>query len=133
MIYPNGVAPKAALENFGTVSLSLYSLFQLMNGDTSVIDPIEEILVGKFLFAGFVVISTWAVLAILTAVVSEKMIASSDRFQEEEKQRKDEEKEKANKQALLELFRKDDPRGTKMINKSRWTEMVCDGPTRMEL
>merc|ERR1719506_733344 len=72
------------------------------------------------------VVSNWAVLAILTAVVSEKMIASSERFQEEEK-------EKANKQALLELFRKDDPRGTKMINKSRWREMVCDGPTRMEL
>jgi voltage-gated sodium channel len=80
MIYPSQQAPPEALEVFGTMGASLFSLFEMMNGDTEVINPIKDILFGKFMFAGFMVVANWAVLAILTAVVSENMISTSARF-----------------------------------------------------
>mmetsp|Transcript_107203 Transcript_107203/g.313478 ORF Transcript_107203/g.313478 Transcript_107203/m.313478 type:complete len:616 (-) Transcript_107203:170-2017(-) len=73
-----------AEEYFGTVPTSLFSLFKLMNGDTSVVEPITGTIVGQLLFAAFMVLSNWAVLAILTSVVSDNMMTSSARAAEED-------------------------------------------------
>merc|ERR1712176_47831 len=69
--------PRAAREAFATVPMSFYSLFKLMNGDTDVIEPLSDEsfgtpgCVGKLLFMFFMIISNWAILAILTSVVSD--------------------------------------------------------------
>merc|ERR1712232_673156 len=61
------IPPEANLY-FGTVAQSSFSLFKLMNGDTSVVEPITKDMKGRLLFVAFMVISNWAVLAILTSV-----------------------------------------------------------------
>merc|ERR1719174_3691762 len=53
--------PDQAMEVFGTMGASLFSLFEMMNGDTEVIQPIANVMAGKFLFAGFMVVANWAV------------------------------------------------------------------------
>merc|ERR1711981_622028 len=75
-------------EFFGSVSKSLFSLFKLMNGDTSVVEPICNNIAGQLLFAGFMVISNWAILAILTSVVSDNMISSSRKALEDDEARR---------------------------------------------
>jgi hypothetical protein len=126
MIYPDHNPPPEALTVFGTMTRSMFSLFELMNGDTSVIDPIKPLMIGKFLFAGFMVISNWAVLAILTAVVSENMIASSNRFAAEERQKQEDTEVNMSKAKLLQLFESNDPNKNGIITREEWSEMVND-------
>jgi len=133
LIYKHQEAPPAALEVFGSMGASLFSLFELMNGDTSVIEPIKTSIVGKFLFAAFMVISNWAVLAILTAVVSENMIATSSRFAEEEKQKIEDDDNRKSEERLLEIFGRGDPSKSGRISRVKWDEMINDGATRIEL
>jgi voltage-gated sodium channel len=133
LIYSDHNPPEEALEVFGSMGASLFSLFELMNGDTEVIDPIKSLMVGKFLFAAFMVISNWAVLAILTAVVSENMIATSSRFSEEERQRKSDEDYKKSEERLLEIFQSRDPENIGQISKRTWESLLTDGATRLEL
>merc|ERR1712050_146357 len=78
--------PVAAKEHFGSTARSLFSLFKLMNGDVSVAAPICSYALGQVLFASFMIVSNWAILAILTSVVSNNMIMSSNRAFEEDEQ-----------------------------------------------
>lgn len=133
MIYPDHEAPGEALERFGTMARSLFSLFELMNGDTSVIKSITDQMAGKFMFACFMVISNWAVLAILTAVVSENMIASSNRFSEEERERTELKNVESSKQRLLEIFEANDDNKNGSINREEFADMLNDEATFMEL
>jgi hypothetical protein len=133
MIYPDHNPPPEALTVFGTMTRSMFSLFELMNGDTSVIDPIKVLMIGKFLFAGFMVISNWAVLAILTAVVSENMIASSNRFAAEERQKQEDTNVNMSKAKLLELFESNDPNKNGVLTREEWSEMVNDAETCEQL
>jgi len=133
MIYPGGVAPPAAIEVFGTMSQSLFSLFELMNGDTGVIEPIETQLIGKILFAAFMIVANWAILAILTAVVSENMISTSNRLVAEEKQSREAANTKKQEDSLAELFMAKDPNKNGYISRTEWQEMIDDAATRLEL
>jgi len=133
LIYDSGEAPPEALAVFGTVSQSFFSLFELMNGDTSVIEPIKDLVVGRLVFAGFMVISNWAILAILTAVVSDQMISASNNYQEEEKRTNDDAAEKHNQTRLLEIFEDNDKDKNGMISKDEWKRMLDDRATMLEL
>jgi len=123
----------AAQEKFGYVLTSLFSLFELMNGDTSVIEPIKSLLVGRLLFAGFMVVSNWAILAILTAVVSENMMSASNKFLEEEDKRKEDEMEKKNHDRLKDIFRENDSNQNGDISKAEWSAMLNDKAILTEL
>lgn len=125
--------PPEALDYFGTVSKSLFSLFELMNGDTSVIEPIKDLVIGRLLFAAFMVISNWAILAILTAVVSDQMIAASNDYQEEEKKSNDAEEESKNMKRLLHIFEDNDHDMNGLISKDEWMGMLEDPSVCLEL
>lgn len=133
LIYDDQIAPPMALEMFGTVLLSLFSLFELMNGDTSVIEPIKHLMFGKLLFAGFMVISNWAILAILTAVVSENMMTASNKFLDEEEKRNEAEDELKNHNRLLDIFQDNDANHNGDISKEEWLAMLDDKTTLLEL
>merc|ERR1711933_453651 len=81
-----GDPPEEAVELFGTVPQSMFVLFKLMNDDQSVVDPILSSFAGRILFAVFMVLANWAILAILTSVVSDNMIAASMRSDQEDKE-----------------------------------------------
>merc|ERR1719478_168059 len=120
MIYGDEGPTQEALDVFGSVSQSLFSLFELMNGDTSVIEPIKHLVIGRLIFAAFMVISNWAILAILTAVVSDQMMSASNDFQEEESKNKADLEEKQNVERLLEIFEDFDKDKNGLITKSEW-------------
>jgi len=65
--------PHAGQVIFTSVTESMFYLFRLMNGLTP-IDPLISTAPLRLLYVGFFVVSNWAVLAILTAVVSDNMI-----------------------------------------------------------
>merc|ERR1712110_516390 len=67
---------------FQTVPGSMFSLFKLMNGDDDVVEFMEDSegfqkFFSQILFAVFLIMTNWAILAILTSVVSDNMILSS--------------------------------------------------------
>merc|ERR1712183_447331 len=70
--------------NFGSVRKSMLSLFLIMNGDTSPIENIVEVKLIRILFIMFMMVSNWAALAILTSVMSDHMIAASERCKDED-------------------------------------------------
>lgn len=63
---------------------AMFILFKTMNGDVSDVQPLFEVFpLMKAITAGFMVISTWSILSILTAVVSENMISASEEARED--------------------------------------------------
>lgn len=72
-----GDVPPAAESLYGSVSRTFLSLFKLMNDDQSVVQPIIGTVGGQFLFCGFMMVSNWLMLAILTSVVSDHMQEAS--------------------------------------------------------
>merc|ERR1712124_148722 len=71
------------MEPFSTVPDSMFMLFKIMSGeqtdrDAVVIDQLMGAAPGvRFVFVWFTVISSWTLLSILTAVVSDNMISTT--------------------------------------------------------
>mmetsp|Transcript_47749 Transcript_47749/g.134464 ORF Transcript_47749/g.134464 Transcript_47749/m.134464 type:complete len:236 (+) Transcript_47749:54-761(+) len=125
MIY-SGAAPDAVEENFGSVPRSLFSLFRLMNGDNNVAAAVCVTTSGKLLFVAFMVLANWAILAILTSVVSENMITSSNKVLEEEERKDSAARHQERVGRLRALFREIDTDGSGAISHTEWSEMLKD-------
>mmetsp|Transcript_70238 Transcript_70238/g.196892 ORF Transcript_70238/g.196892 Transcript_70238/m.196892 type:complete len:558 (-) Transcript_70238:26-1699(-) len=120
LIYENSEVPEEVQVNFGHVSTSLFSLFRLMNGDTDEVHQLFSSEVGKLLFVGFMVLSNWAILAILTSVVSDNMISTSRMVSEEEARKNRAEEYEKRVDRLQALFREIDSDGSGAISHSEW-------------
>ncbi|CAK8990872.1 Uncharacterized protein SCF082_LOCUS2423, partial [Durusdinium trenchii] len=67
--------PQAVVDIFPHVGESMFVLFKVMNADAQVLDPLFEYMqISKMITAYFMILANWAILAILTAVVSENLI-----------------------------------------------------------
>lgn len=68
--------PDAAKANFQNVPDSMFTLFVLMNGEEwpDVMPLLDACPSLKFMFVLFIIISTWALLSVMTGVVSDNMI-----------------------------------------------------------
>lgn len=132
-IYEDGKTPKDAQQIFDSVPRSLFSLFRLMNGDTTIVAPICANVVGQLLFIGFMVLSNWAILAILTSVVSDNMITASARtLGEDEDKKRQVDNDKAERR-LMTLFREIDTDGSGAISEREWEGLIEDPGLRHEL
>eukprot|EP00928_Gymnodinium_smaydae_P053836 TRINITY_DN37742_c0_g1_i1.p1 TRINITY_DN37742_c0_g1~~TRINITY_DN37742_c0_g1_i1.p1 ORF type:complete len:650 (-),score=99.35 TRINITY_DN37742_c0_g1_i1:128-2077(-) len=129
----SGTPPPEAEEFFGSVPASLFSLFKLMNGDTSVVEPITNTVSGQLLFAGFMVVSNWAVLAILTSVVSDNMIATSAKHTEETEAEEAHEEHLARINRLKVLFAELALNESGAIYEKEWVAMLEDPQKCKEL
>jgi len=126
LIYQGDEAPEEANEHFGSVPRSLFSLFRLMNGDTDVVQSVCTTISGKLLFVAFMVLANWAILAILTSVVSDNMIAASSKVLEEE-ECKDRARSHALKVSRLRaLFKEIDTDRSGAISHQEWNDMLQD-------
>jgi len=77
---PDEYAGDEAFENLPS---AMWVLFMTMNGDPSGLQTLFDVYPwAKLLCAIFMVISSWAILSILTAVVSENMINATERTEE---------------------------------------------------
>lgn len=78
-----GAVPKEA-KVFSSLMESFFILFKIMNSDLGDIQPLLKVFPPmKAATAGFMVLTTWSILSILTAVVSENMISASEEAREE--------------------------------------------------
>lgn len=91
-------------EHFNTVDSSMFYLFLIMNGEFAPAEAIFKYPWGQAVFYIWMVMSNWAILAILTSVVSDNMITSSRRFLDEDEQAKTAERRSLQDQRLCEIF-----------------------------
>mmetsp|Transcript_51240 Transcript_51240/g.166106 ORF Transcript_51240/g.166106 Transcript_51240/m.166106 type:complete len:752 (-) Transcript_51240:287-2542(-) len=132
LIY-GGEPPLDAVKSFGSVPRSLFSLFRLMNGDTDVVKSLTTTVVGQLLFAGFMVLANWAILAILTSVVSDNMISSSAKASEEDSQVEKAALHAQRMKRLRTLFREIDTDSSGTINEQEWHGLFKDAGLAHEL
>mmetsp|Transcript_93210 Transcript_93210/g.301392 ORF Transcript_93210/g.301392 Transcript_93210/m.301392 type:complete len:669 (-) Transcript_93210:4-2010(-) len=133
LMYGGAPIPKQGLENFGNVPTSLFSLFKLMNGDTEIVSAVTTTVFGQLLFAAFMVLANWAILAILTSVVSDNMISASARALEED-QESDKQAEYAQRMTRLRmLFKEIDTDGSGTISEKEWDQIFRDKGLASEL
>jgi len=118
---------------FGSVPKSMFSLFKLMNADTSVTAAMVHTSQGKLLSVGFIVLSNWALLAILTSVVSDNMIRSSAKVGQEDAKEKAELEKQARLARLDAVFNQLDKDGDLVIDKDEWKRLMHDDVMRNEL
>jgi len=83
----NGHPPDEVRGLFSSMPDSMFLLFKVMNDDQSVMDPLLPDNLFKYVFVLFMIMSNWAVLAILTAVVSDNMLSSTQTQNEIEQER----------------------------------------------
>jgi len=126
LIYGQDEIPKQAVDSFGTVTQSLFSLFELMNGDIQVVDEILGSWIGRLLFIMFMVVSNWSILAILTSVVSDGMINTTTQITLEENRMAEEQISKEHAEILAGMFAPRDPEETGHISEKVWKEMLED-------
>mmetsp|Transcript_111998 Transcript_111998/g.327530 ORF Transcript_111998/g.327530 Transcript_111998/m.327530 type:complete len:663 (+) Transcript_111998:36-2024(+) len=118
--------PEEAQAMFGTVLHSMYALFKLMNDDQSVVDSITVTPLGMMLFVTSMIISNWALLAVLTSVVSDNMIASSLRQTSEEADLTAAESRRRIHSQLEFIFEMVDKDRIGIIDEAEWTELMND-------
>merc|ERR1712118_534444 len=108
-----GETQELAKTLFPSVPESMFVFFLVMNGDQSIVEPLLNYMPSlKVFFVFFTVASSWAILSILTAVVSENMISVSERsVAERESQRKRMDDESRIKK-LTEIFDEVDNNGS---------------------
>jgi hypothetical protein len=130
VLYPKDDIPDNAKAHFGSMGKSLFSLFDLMNGDTTVVYGITDKLAGQILFAAFMVISNWSILAILTSVVSDNMITASGRILDDEAAKSKAEKKRLNREKMLSAFKEIDADGGGTITNAEWQILWNDDGIR---
>ncbi|CAK0895147.1 unnamed protein product [Prorocentrum cordatum] len=95
-----------------------------MTGDMEPAEALTGAVAGKLCLVGFMVCSNWAVLAILTSVVSDNMITSSRDIAEKELRQCKEAEVELSREKLAELFGKIDADGNGSIDEIEWEKRV---------
>jgi len=133
MIFPPDVDVESDIvKPFATVPTSMFTLFRVMSGATSDEEAaaIDELMAAlpsvKFAFVFFMVTSSWTLLSILTAVVSENMISTTGE-QENEMRLASAEQDRANQVLELEdIFKSIDVSCDGLIEESELDNFFRD-------
>mmetsp|Transcript_19783 Transcript_19783/g.35915 ORF Transcript_19783/g.35915 Transcript_19783/m.35915 type:complete len:203 (-) Transcript_19783:9-617(-) len=104
----------------------MFKLFKVMNDDQSVMDPLLSSNAVKLLFVIFMIISNWSVLAILTAVVSENMISSTQKHDLDEETEKQRRLREESVHQLRKLYGEVDVNGDKTIDQDEFQAILND-------
>eukprot|EP00928_Gymnodinium_smaydae_P011070 TRINITY_DN14136_c0_g3_i1.p1 TRINITY_DN14136_c0_g3~~TRINITY_DN14136_c0_g3_i1.p1 ORF type:complete len:578 (+),score=166.88 TRINITY_DN14136_c0_g3_i1:24-1736(+) len=79
-----GDMPSQVSAIFPTVPQSMFVLFMAMNGDSDLLEPMFDFVpMSRVIYVAYMVLSSWAILSILTAVISENMISVTEATKEE--------------------------------------------------
>lgn len=122
-----GGEPPVEAAVFRGVLESMFVLFTIMNGDLS---PLEDLFVVmpvmKLVAVSFMVLASWAILSILTAVVSENMINACDNNREDVNSEEQEEEMKESRKLLEDLFAKIDTDGSGELTEQEFDDLLKD-------
>merc|ERR1712039_700198 len=103
-----------------------------MNGELEIATSITGTVMGQLLMIAFMVVANWAILAILTAVVSDNMIDSSKKSHEEEEELRKQARLEEHKKRLRELFKEfGDSDG--VLTQEEWDTLLSDSRYVREL
>jgi len=118
--------PMETRKLFGTVPTSMFNLFVLMNGEEwRKVEPILSRYPGmKMLFVVFTIFSSWALLSVMTGVVSDNMI-SAKKTQNQKDEMVHGERTARITRVLDDFFLAADPAGTGRITQERYEMMVA--------
>jgi len=139
MLFPAGAdIPESILIPFQTVPDSMFTLFRVMSGaasddEATAIDELMKALpTVKFAFVFFMITSSWTLLSILTAVVSENMITCTGQQEEEMKLAHAEEDREAHTKDLKDLFSSIDESGDGEVDQAEIKKFLDDTSKAME-
>lgn len=122
-----GKPPEYAADVFPTVPDTMFVLFQVMNGRQKVLEPLfVELPATKLAFVMFMVTSNWALLAILTGVVSETMLKATERNEYFLKTSESMETTEMSCERLREIFQDFDADGSKIISENAFRNLLKD-------
>jgi hypothetical protein len=122
-----GEAPMEVQEIFPTVTQACFVLFKAMNGDWAAIEPLFEVMkVSEAFFMAYMVISSWAILSILMAVVSENLLNATEHHREEEEEEERRRREERSEVKLKELFNKADKDEVHELTREEFGLLVKD-------
>lgn len=112
-------------EMFSSVSTSMFTLFGTVSSWSLMkfVPLFEEMPMLRPLFVVFYIYSAWALLAVMTGVVSENMIAIRDQMQKEDEQREEKRKSMITK-VLMELFREADVDNNGIVSRQEFEGML---------
>lgn len=123
---------KEAVDTFGTVEMSLYMLFKLMNDDQSVVMFTDSVWV-KVLFMLSMVVLNWVMLATLTSVVTDHMNSATARAEKAEEKLECEDRQRESETRLIAIFREMDTDNSGFIDNAEFKKMLESSLLRQEL
>merc|ERR1719426_771420 len=122
-----GQAPPEVGEIFPSVPQSMFVLFKVMNGDTEQVEPLFHACpLSKLVFVLYMVVSSWAILSILTAVVSENMIQATEHHRNELEEEKAFTRDREVREYLANLFAEADQDGSNELGEEEFEAMLHD-------
>jgi len=112
----------------------MFVLFKAMNGDTESLLPLFHALpLSKLGFVVYMVVSSWAILSILTAVVSENMIKANEQRRNELDEEREYTKVNEVREYLAQLFADADRDKNNYIGPEEFKSMMDDASTSSDL
>lgn len=138
MIFVNGKVPEQIFQVFSSVPVSMFTLFRCMSGsstleESAALDELtRDFTIARFGFVFFMVFSSWTLLSILTAVVSENMITTTGAQQLEMKIMASEEDRRTHIEQLNQLFLALDEDGDGFICAGELDNFLEDSSIRRE-
>merc|ERR1740129_501929 len=133
LIFPPGHhIPHDATHPFRSVGESMFTLFRQMSSglpddEMAALDELmDQLPAAKFAFVFFMVTSSWTLLSILTAVVSENMISTTGMQEEELGIQTAEEDRALHVKKLMELFENVGSKGRGTLTTSELDEFLAD-------
>mmetsp|Transcript_46386 Transcript_46386/g.108006 ORF Transcript_46386/g.108006 Transcript_46386/m.108006 type:complete len:708 (+) Transcript_46386:62-2185(+) len=110
---------------FPSIHQSIWEFFVVMNGDASAMEPLfEAVPCAQDFMMLFMVFSSWAILSILTAVVSENMIKSTERHRLELEEKESQVRWELHRKILCDVFESADSFGHGHLTKAEFLAWV---------
>lgn len=129
-----GEAPPEVAAIFPSVFQSFFVLFKLMNGDGDDLEPLMTLMpITKLFFVSYMVVSTWAILSVLTAVVSENMISTTEAARESIAEEREADRRMHLDMKLNKLFFEMDTDNTNTLTRVELMQFLEDPVSREEL
>jgi hypothetical protein len=130
------IPPEPVREPFHGLGDTFFVLFQVMNGDQSVLEPLfDHAPLTKVIFVVFMIMTNWSILSILTAVVSENMISVTEQNEKERAEVERMQAEERQNLRLEEIFASLDKDGSGDLDLAEFKNILSDAnsTTRDEL
>eukprot|EP00927_Polykrikos_kofoidii_P000536 TRINITY_DN10193_c0_g1_i1.p1 TRINITY_DN10193_c0_g1~~TRINITY_DN10193_c0_g1_i1.p1 ORF type:complete len:1018 (-),score=200.57 TRINITY_DN10193_c0_g1_i1:485-3538(-) len=126
--------PDEVREVFPSVLQSMFVLFKSMNGDWEALEPLfKELPLSKICFMIFTVISTWAILSILTAVVSDNMINATNEHRDTKEKEGAEDELRRSMASMLDVFQRVCEVDSVNLTEVDWNKALSEETTVFEL